>query len=192
MNTFRLPAQLRSRRSVLYITAIHLHLTLVRSGFRRVSCVIPRPFAFSESCVGVGKKDVATLGVVQQASCRLASRAHCSLCSESWVGVSKKCAGLCCTGLRSVRLGSVGLGHVLIAFFSCCKWNERTCGFISVCLSAWLSVRMFQLQKRWTDLDEILYGRYAIGIYPRIVLFNLLQSVILTWRTKRLVRWNRH
>jgi hypothetical protein len=26
-----------------------------------------------------------------------------------------------------------------------------------------LSVRMIQLENHWTDLDEIWYGRYAIG-----------------------------
>jgi hypothetical protein len=26
-----------------------------------------------------------------------------------------------------------------------------------------VSVRMIQLENRWTDLDEIWYGRYAIG-----------------------------
>jgi hypothetical protein len=31
-----------------------------------------------------------------------------------------------------------------------------------------LSVRMIQLENRWTDLDEIWYGRYAI-------LFNFIQ-----------------
>jgi hypothetical protein len=31
-----------------------------------------------------------------------------------------------------------------------------------------LSVRMIQLENRWTDLDEIWYGRYAIGISPEI------------------------
>jgi hypothetical protein len=29
-----------------------------------------------------------------------------------------------------------------------------------------LSDRMIQLEKRWTNLDNILYGRYAIGDYP--------------------------
>jgi hypothetical protein len=51
-----------------------------------------------------------------------------------------------------------------------------------------LSVHMIQLDNRWTDLDEIWYGRYTIGIYPKIVLFNLLHSIILTWRTNKLVR----
>jgi hypothetical protein len=41
---------------------------------------------------------------------------------------------------------------------------------INVCLF----VHMIQLDKCWTDLDEILYGRYAIGDYPEIVLFNFL------------------
>jgi hypothetical protein len=37
-----------------------------------------------------------------------------------------------------------------------------------------LSVRMIQLESRWTDLDEIWYGRHAIGDYPKIVLYNFL------------------
>jgi hypothetical protein len=37
-----------------------------------------------------------------------------------------------------------------------------------------LSVRMVQLENRWTDLDKIWNGRYAAGEYPKIVLFNFL------------------
>jgi hypothetical protein len=49
---------------------------------------------------------------------------------------------------------------------------------------------MIQLENRLTDLDEIWYERYAIGEYPKIVLFNFLQSVIPTWRTtKNLWGW---
>jgi hypothetical protein len=33
---------------------------------------------------------------------------------------------------------------------------------------------MIQLENRWTDLDEIWYGPYAIGEYPKIALFNFL------------------
>jgi hypothetical protein len=32
---------------------------------------------------------------------------------------------------------------------------------------------MIQLENRWPDLDEIWYGLYAIGDYPKIVLFKL-------------------
>jgi hypothetical protein len=49
-----------------------------------------------------------------------------------------------------------------------------------------LSVRMIQLENRWTDLDENWYGRYAIGRYPLTP--NFLQSTIQTWRTNELVR----
>jgi hypothetical protein len=38
-----------------------------------------------------------------------------------------------------------------------------------------LFVCMIQLENRWMDLDEIWYGHYAIGDYPKIVLFNFLQ-----------------
>jgi hypothetical protein len=48
--------------------------------------------------------------------------------------------------------------------------------YLSVCLS----VRMIQLENRWTDLDEILYGYYATGFHPKIILLNFLQSVIPT------------
>jgi hypothetical protein len=41
-----------------------------------------------------------------------------------------------------------------------------------------LSVRMIQLENSWTDLDEILYERCEIQDYPKIVLYNFLQSVI--------------
>jgi hypothetical protein len=54
------------------------------------------------------------------------------------------------------------------------------------------SVRMIKLDNPWTDLNEIWYGRYATGDYPKIVLFNFLQSVIPTWRANKLVRWDRH
>jgi hypothetical protein len=59
-------------------------------------------------------------------------------------------------------------------------------------MSICLSVCMIQLGNRWTDLDEIWYGCYALGAYPKIVLFNFLQSVVPTWRTNELVRLDRH
>jgi hypothetical protein len=59
-----------------------------------------------------------------------------------------------------------------------------------VCLFVRLST--IQLDNHWTDLDEIWYGHYAIGDYPKIVILNFLQSVIPTSRTKKLVRWDRH
>jgi hypothetical protein len=31
-----------------------------------------------------------------------------------------------------------------------------------------LSIRMIQLENHWMDLDEIWYGRYAIGDYPKL------------------------
>jgi hypothetical protein len=42
---------------------------------------------------------------------------------------------------------------------------------------ACLSICMIQLENRWMDLEEIWYGHYAIGDYPKIVLYNFLQSV---------------
>jgi hypothetical protein len=55
-----------------------------------------------------------------------------------------------------------------------------------------LSVRMIQLENRCTDLDEIWYGHYVTRDYPKIILFNFLQSVIPTWRTNKPTRWDRH
>jgi hypothetical protein len=51
---------------------------------------------------------------------------------------------------------------------------------------------MIQFENRWTGFDEILYGRFAIGVYPKLVRFDFLQSIIPTWRTHELVRWERH
>jgi hypothetical protein len=51
-----------------------------------------------------------------------------------------------------------------------------------------LSVRMIQLEKRRTDLNEFWYERYAIGCYHKLVLFNFLQSIIPTWRKNEIVR----
>jgi hypothetical protein len=48
------------------------------------------------------------------------------------------------------------------------------------------SVRMVELEKRWTDFDEIWCGLYAVGNCPK------LQSIIPTWRTNELVRWDRN
>jgi hypothetical protein len=39
-----------------------------------------------------------------------------------------------------------------------------------------LSVRMIQLGNCWMHLDEIWCGYYAIGIYTRIAIFNVVQS----------------
>jgi hypothetical protein len=43
-----------------------------------------------------------------------------------------------------------------------------------------MSVRMIEVENRWTDLVETLYGRYGIEGCPKFVLFNSLQSVIPT------------
>jgi hypothetical protein len=47
---------------------------------------------------------------------------------------------------------------------------------MSVCPCIRMSVLMIQLQNHWTDLDEIWYGLYIIGVYPKIVVLNFLQS----------------
>jgi hypothetical protein len=35
-------------------------------------------------------------------------------------------------------------------------------------MSVFLSVRMIQHANYWTDLDEIWYEIYAIGVYPKL------------------------
>jgi hypothetical protein len=63
--------------------------------------------------------------------------------------------------------------------------HEMNAGLVmSVCLS----IRMIQLESSWTNLDEMWYGCYAIGDYPKIVLYNFLQLVIPTWQVNKLVR----
>jgi hypothetical protein len=45
---------------------------------------------------------------------------------------------------------------------------------MGMAMSVCPSVRMIQLDNRWTDLDEILYGHYATEVYPKIVLAKYL------------------
>jgi hypothetical protein len=61
--------------------------------------------------------------------------------------------------------------------------NAHTAG--RVCLPVSPSAGMIQLKKCWADLDKISHGLYAICVYPKIVLFEFLQLVILTWRTNK-------
>jgi hypothetical protein len=59
---------------------------------------------------------------------------------------------------------------------------------MSVCPSVHhLSVRMIQLENRWTNLDEIWCGGYAIGINQKILFFSFLHSVMPTRRKSELV-----
>jgi hypothetical protein len=39
------------------------------------------------------------------------------------------------------------------------------------------------------DFDEIWYGCYATGGYPKNIPINFLQLVIPTWQMDALVRW---
>lgn len=55
-----------------------------------------------------------------------------------------------------------------------------------------LSVRVFQLENRCTDLDKLWYGRYVIGHYSKNLLFNLLLSIMPTWRINKLILWIRY
>jgi hypothetical protein len=59
------------------------------------------------------------------------------------------------------------------------KWMR-----IGLTLSVHPSIHMIQLENCLTDMDEVLYG---IGVYPKIVLFNFLQLVILTWQMNELL-----
>jgi hypothetical protein len=72
------------------------------------------------------------------------------------------------------------------AFFAWCAWNE--------CQKGWscLSVCMIQIENCWTDLDEIWYGRRAIGDYPEVVLLNFIQSIIPTWQMNKFVMCDQH
>jgi hypothetical protein len=90
--------------------------------------------------------------------------------------------------LTVVDLYGIGLCVICYVFLCvlctmCTKWTH-----IGLKI---LSVRMIQLN-RWTDLDEILYGRCTIEFYLKIVLFSFLQSVRRTWRTDELMMWDRH
>jgi hypothetical protein len=52
----------------------------------------------------------------------------------------------------------------------CMKWTHTGLA-MSVC-------PMIKLKNRLTDSDEISYELYATGVYPKIVHFNFLQSVV--------------
>jgi hypothetical protein len=47
-------------------------------------------------------------------------------------------------------------------------WADHVC----------LSVRMIQLENRWTDLDEIWCGRFAIEGYHKLLLFNNIYTIL--------------
>jgi hypothetical protein len=64
-------------------------------------------------------------------------------------------------------------------------YEMNACRTNHVCLS----VYMIQLENWGMGLDKIWYGCYATGNYPKIVLYNSLQLIIIpTWRTNKLVR----
>jgi hypothetical protein len=54
-----------------------------------------------------------------------------------------------------------------------------------------LSVRMIQLEKHWTFMDENRYRCWAIGDHPTIMLFNILRSVVTKRWMRPSVRWDR-
>jgi hypothetical protein len=49
---------------------------------------------------------------------------------------------------------------------------------------------MIQLENCWTNVDEIWYGLYAIGGYPKHMLTDFLHVVIPACQTNELVRWD--
>jgi hypothetical protein len=51
---------------------------------------------------------------------------------------------------------------------------------IGLTMSVRPSVRMIQQENCWKDLDEIWYGRYAVGVCLKTLVFNFPQSVIPT------------
>jgi hypothetical protein len=59
---------------------------------------------------------------------------------------------------------------------------------VSVYPSVRLSVHMIPLDSHWTDLDDIWYVSYVIGVCLKIVHVMFLESVIPTWWTKEIVR----
>jgi hypothetical protein len=58
---------------------------------------------------------------------------------------------------------------------------------LSVCPSGMTNSR--SARRIWMKFGKRLY---AIGVCPKIILFNFLQSVIQTWRTSEHVRWDRY
>lgn len=52
-------------------------------------------------------------------------------------------------------------------------------------LSAWF-------ENHWMDRHKIRYGGFAIGDYLKTINLNFLWSVIGKWRTRKLMRWDRH
>jgi hypothetical protein len=65
------------------------------------------------------------------------------------------------------------------------EMNASRAGY--VCPFVRCHVRMIQVEKHWTDLDEIFCERCAIGDYRKIVLLGFMQSVVPTWRAN--VKW---
>lgn len=59
-------------------------------------------------------------------------------------------------------------------------------------VSVGMSVRMFQIEDRWTDFDEIWYRHYAMLNHPNNVTFRFMRWVTSTYRTREIVRWERH
>jgi hypothetical protein len=52
-------------------------------------------------------------------------------------------------------------------------------------------VYALKLENGWTDFYEILYGRYAIADYSKLILFiNFLQLVLPSWRKNKVGRWD--
>jgi hypothetical protein len=63
---------------------------------------------------------------------------------------------------------------------------------IGLAMSVCMYICMKEFKNCWTDLDEIWYGYYATAVYPKITLFNFLQTVTPTQQTNKLLRWGQH
>jgi hypothetical protein len=48
---------------------------------------------------------------------------------------------------------------------------------------------MIIFENYWRDFGEIWHGHYGTGEQLKNLLFNFLQSVILTWQMHKLMRW---
>jgi hypothetical protein len=111
---------------------------------------------------------------------------RCALTERYWIMLPQTSASLytyCCS------LGSVLeelVQQLLRSLSNVIEMNAYTAvKYVCVCVCT----RMLQTSGCWADFDEIWYGRYAIGGYPKRVPFNFQNSAIPTWRTYELLGW---
>jgi hypothetical protein len=80
------------------------------------------------------------------------------------------------------------LSSTLDEFVMCSLHDVHEMNAYRLATSVCLSVHMIQPENHWTDSEEIWYELYAIGDYPKIILFKFIHSVIPKWQTNKLVR----